>query len=164
MQKKLVSAIYLKNGLAVNSRKDLQSFGDGDAVKLAEHYSNTGADALLIFDLSEGDAEHEQSLGLIKEMSRLVDIPMYGLGNIRRVEDVKKLIYAGCRKAVLNGSKSSNLEMLEEVSKRFGKEKIGICLDLDLDVLPDKTTTEQLLEYAGEAVWMTDAPKVWKLP
>ena len=69
-------------------------------MKLAEHYSNTGADALLIFDLSEGDAEHEQSLGLIKEMSRLVDIPMYGLGNIRRVEDVKKLIYAGCRRGI----------------------------------------------------------------
>lgn len=151
MNKKLVATIYLKNGKAVNGFQDFEVFADGDAVKLAELYSNKGADALLIFDLSEGDAEHEVSLGLIKEMSRLVDIPMYGAGNVRRVEDVKKLIYAGCRKAVLNYSKASNMEMLEEVSKRFGKEKIAVC------IFPMKETLQEeplknINEYAGEVI------------
>lgn len=156
MQKKLVSAIYLKKGQAVNSPEDLTPFQGGNAVALAEHYSNNGADALLIFDLSEGDAEHEQSLGLIKEMSRLVDIPMYGLGNIRRMEDVKKLIYAGCRKAVLNYGKASNRELLEEVSRRFGKEKIGVCIDFRKEILPEGAEKDRILEYAGEAVLLAD--------
>lgn len=151
MQKKIVSAIYLKDGRAVTGRDDPELFWDGDAVKLAVHYSNAGADALLIFDLSQGDAQHEQSLGLIKEMSRLIDIPMYGMGNIRRVEDVKKLIYAGCRMAVLNGAKPSNLEMLEEVSGRFGKEKIGVSLAAGADT-PDEAVRERIAQYAGEAV------------
>lgn len=156
MQKRLVSTIYLKNGKAVNGLVDQQPFGDGDAVTLAEHYSNKGADALLIFDLSEGDGEHEQSLGLIKEMSRLVDVPMYGFGNIRRVEDVKKLIYAGCRKAVLNISKESNMEMLEEVSKRFGAEKIAVCVDVRCDEVPSEELRARMEEYAGELVVLTD--------
>ena len=155
MQKKLVSTIYLKNGNAVKSFADHAAFGDGDAVKLAELYSNKGADALLIFDLSEGDAEHEISLGLIKEMSRLVDIPMYGCGNIRRVEDVKKLIYAGCRKAVLNYSKDSNREMLEEVSKRFGKDKIAVCIAADREKA-DEEAACALGEFAGELVFLTE--------
>ena len=129
MQKKLVSMIYLKMGKAVNGLKDWQPFQNGDAAALAEHYSNRGADAILVFDLSEKEQEHEQSLGLIREMARRVDIPLYGLGNINRAEDVKKLLYAGCRKAVLNFSKASNMAMLEEVSKRFGKDKISVCLD-----------------------------------
>ena len=99
MQKKLVSMIYLKMGKAVNGLKDWQPFQNGDAAALAEHYSNQGADAILVFDLSEKEQEHEQSLGLIREMARRVDIPLYGLGNINRAEDVKKLLYAGCRKA-----------------------------------------------------------------
>lgn len=155
MQKKLISVIYLKNGNAVSGIKTPQLFGDGDAVALAEHYSNNGADALLIFDLSEGDAEHEQSLGLLKEMSRRVDIPMYGLGNIRRVEDVKKLIYAGCRKAVLNFSKLSNMEMLEEVSKRFGKDKISVCVDARCEMVGEAVKSK-LLEYTQEIVLLTD--------
>ena len=156
MQKKLVSTIYLKNGQAVCGLKDLQPFRDGDALKLAEHYSNKGADALLIFDLSTDDADHERSLGLIKQMSRLVDIPMYGFGNINRVEDVKKLIYAGCRKAVLNYNKPSNMEMLEEVSKRFGKDKVGVCIDVRSDEVMTDEIRQKLNEYTEENVVMTD--------
>lgn len=65
-------------------------------------------------------------------MARRVEIPIYAGGHIRRVEDVKKILYAGCQKAVLNYGRSSNVEMTEEVSKRFrtGKDCIqhlGCC-------------------------------------
>ena len=130
MEKKIAAVIYLKQGQAVRGLDDPQPYGDGNAQTLAEYYSNQGADALLIFDLSQKETEHEEALGIIKEISRSVDIPMYGLGNIKRVEDVKKLIYAGGRKAVLNFSKISNRAMLEEVSHRFGKDKISLCLDM----------------------------------
>ena len=43
---------------------------------------------------------------------------------MKRMEDVKKLLYAGCAKAVLNYSKESNIEITEEVSQKFGKSKI----------------------------------------
>ena len=52
---------------------------------------------------------------------------MSGAGNIKR-EEVKKLIYAGCGKVMLNGSKHSNRDLLEEVSLRFGKEKMLVSL------------------------------------
>ena len=162
MQKKLVSMIYLKMGKAVNGLKDWQPFQNGDAAALAEHYSNQGADAILVFDLSEKEQEHEQSLGLIREMARRVDIPLYGLGNINRAEDVKKLLYAGCRKAVLNFSKASNLAMLEEVSKRFGKDKISVCIDARKGEAPDEAAKARLEACVEEAVVMTDEFMCWK--
>ena len=73
--------------------------------------------------LSEGDEEHEKALNMIRAIQRRVDIPIMGCGNVNRVEDVKKLLYAGCQKAVLNFSKESNIALTEEVSKRFGKNK-----------------------------------------
>lgn len=162
MQKKLVSMIYLKMGKAVNGLKDWQPFQNGDAAALAEHYSNQGADAILVFDLSEKEQEHEQSLGLIREMARRVDIPLYGLGNINRAEDVKKLLYAGCRKAVLNFSKASNMAMLEEVSKRFGKDKISVCIDARKGEAPDEAAKARLEACVEEAVVMTDEFMCWK--
>ena len=95
-KKELLVPLYLKNGQAVTGLENEIPWMDGDAVRLASVYSNAGADGIVLFDLSEGDAEHDVSIGLIKEITRVVDIPVYGGGNVRRMEDVKKLIYAGC--------------------------------------------------------------------
>ena len=125
--KKLITPIYLNKGKAVSSLTDASDFTIADAVRAAEDYSNRGSDVLMIFDQSDSDEEHDRSLTLMRRMARLSDVPMWGAGNVRRVEDVKKILYAGCRKAVLNAAKPSNLQMLEEVSKRFGREKIAVC-------------------------------------
>lgn len=47
-------------------------------------------------------------------------------GNINRAEDVKKLIYAGCAKVVLNFAKDSNVELLGEVSDVLEGEDAGL--------------------------------------
>ena len=105
--KKLAPYLFIKNGKAVKGFWDFTLYESGDVLELAQHYSNNGADELVIFDLSDDDSSHEESLLLMKEMSRLIDIPMAGGGNVKRMEDVKKLIYAGCRKAFLNFSKKA---------------------------------------------------------
>ena len=151
--KKLAPYIFIKNGKAVKGFSNYTLFEGGDVLKLAQYYSNNGADELIIFDLSDDDASHEESLLLIKEMSRKIDIPMAGGGNVRRLEDVKKLIYAGCRKAFLNFSKKDNVELLEEVSRRFGKEKLAVCAD-NLSEL--RTNRALIEEYAGEVLLLAD--------
>jgi phosphoribosyl-ATP pyrophosphohydrolase/phosphoribosyl-AMP cyclohydrolase len=123
-EKELLVPLYLRNGQAVTSRTNHTVFQNGDAAALAASYSNAGADAILICDLSEGDQEHEQNLGTIRNMTRAVDIPLYGGGHILRMEDVKKLIYAGCRKVVLDYASEGNVELTREVSDRFGREKM----------------------------------------
>ncbi len=127
-KKELLAPIYLKNGMAVSGPADTAAYANGSPAELAMAYGNAGIDAVLLFDLSEGDAEHEQAIGQIRKMIRAVDIPVYGGGNIRRLEDVKKLLYAGCRRVFLNyGSETIDKELAREASARFGKEKILDC-------------------------------------
>lgn len=128
VQRKLVPYLFIKNGAAVTNFGGDEKMGDGDACRIAKAFSDHGADEILIFDLSDGDEEHEQSLGVIKEISRIIDIPMVGGGNIKRMEDVKKLIYAGCRKVFLNYDKETNIKLTGEVSGKFGKDKIAVCI------------------------------------
>ena len=156
MEKMIASAIFLNGGKAVSSLSDSSVFADCDPDQLAQLYSDHGADVLLVFDQSDGDEEHDRSLTLMRRMARITDIPMWGAGNIRRVEDVKKILYAGCRKAVLNASKESNLAMLEEVSMRFGKEKIAVCICLDEDAPLSEEQKRQILTYADSVVVMAD--------
>ena len=151
--KKLAPYIFIRNGKAVKGFSNYTLFEGGDVLELAQYYSNNGADELILFDLSDDDASHEESLLLIKEMSRKIDIPMAGGGNVKRMEDVKKLIYAGCRKAFLNFSKQENVELIEEVSKRFGKDKIAVCAD---NLRQLRTNREQIEAYAGEVLLLAD--------
>ncbi len=122
--KQIIPCIYLNNGLAVKSLTDRSKVSE-DPVALASEFENYGADAIMIFDFSVNDASHEKNLNIIKTISRTVDIPLIGAGNVKRMEDIKKLLYAGCQTACLNFSKDSNIELAKEVSKRFGREKIA---------------------------------------
>lgn len=121
--KKFIPCIYLYRTKAVKGHEDYTEVS-GNPVELAEYYSNNHADSLLVFDLSDGDSEHEEALDIIKAICSAVEIPVIGAGNISRMEDVKKLLYAGCKKASLNYAKASNIEITKEVSMKFGKDKI----------------------------------------
>ena len=74
--------------------------------------------------MSKGDEEHEKALDVMKEICNAIEIPVIGAGNVMRMEDVKKILYTGCERAVLNYDKEENIEITEEVSKKFGKERI----------------------------------------
>ena len=126
MKKELISTIYLHDGFAV---KGLSDFSNPiDAYELAIKLNDCGADRLIIFDLSSEDNEHETNLLKIREISSKIDLEIIGGGNIKRLEDVKKLLYAGCDKVIMNGSKSEFEEKLTEASKRFGKENIYVSV------------------------------------
>ena len=149
-QKKFVASIYLYLGKAVRGLLDKTVISE-EPEKLALDYSNNNADELIIFDMSKGDEEHEQAISTIKRIIEAVEIPVLAAGNVRRFEDVKKLLYAGCQKAGLNYAKDSNIDLTEEVSKRFGREKIFACIDCAEQI---ERPRQVLKEYVSELVLM----------
>ena len=144
--KQMIPCLYLESGKAVTGFGQRNLFGDGDVERLSGMYSDNGADQLLVFDFSSDDVEHEKAIAWIKAICESAEIPVMAAGNINRMEDVKKLIYAGCAKVALNFSKQSNIDLLEEMSKRFGREKMYVCVSS-----PEEFTDHQELieKYAG---------------
>ena len=82
--KKLVPCIYLYKGNAVKSLSDITII-DTDPVSLAKYYSDNHGDELLIFDMSKGDAEHEEALDIIKAICQTAEIPVTGAGHVNRM-------------------------------------------------------------------------------
>ena len=104
-----------------------------------------------MFDLSTSDDEHEEAIDLMRRINRLIRIPMVAGGNIKRQEDVMKILYAGAKRAMLNFSKPDSAKAVEEAAKRFGKEKIAVSLN-DFDAL---FKHQHLIdEYSSEIVFM----------
>ncbi len=132
--KLLIPCIYLKDEKPVRGFKDFTVLSP-DTVAYIVSLCGCGADQLLIFDLSETEAEHEAHILLIRQLNQHIDIPSIAAGNINRLEDVKKLLYAGCKSVALNMAKQSNIDLIEEAGKRFGKEKLMACVDAEEQIL-----------------------------
>ena len=149
--KRLTPCIFIDGGKAVQWFDDDRTLLSDDVVSLAKQYCDRGADELIVFDLSTSDEEHDEAIDLIKKMNRVISIPMIAGGNIRRAEDVKKILYAGAKRAILNFSKALSFDLIEEVSKRFGKERIAVSLN-DFDTLFKQQ--HLIEEYSTEIVFM----------
>lgn len=123
MKKKIISNIYLKNGKAVSDPMAEIVF-EISPVELALRYANNHVDGLLVTLLSATDEEHELNLDILKEVCAKAEIPVIGAGHVKRMEDIKKLLYAGCKQAVLDYDTEEGIAITEEVSTKFGKEKL----------------------------------------
>lgn len=169
--KRFLPCIYLYQGKAVRSHED-RTVICMNPVELAEYYFANQADGLIIFDLSEGDAEHDEALDMIKAVCRAVEIPVIGGGNVTRMEDVKKLLYAGCKKAALNYAKLSNIDITKEVSQKFGRDKImatfftGKAIRENQELIEEYISEGILLDQSciRESIQIMELPMVVNLP
>ena len=126
--KNIVATIYLKDGQAVKGIDNFAPMGD-DVIALARLYNDSGIDKIIVFDLSDDDEEHEKNIQTIKNINRNVEIKVCAGGNIKRFEDVKKFIYAGCLQVIVNGAKPNSMKIAEEASSRFGKDRILVSVE-----------------------------------
>lgn len=96
----------------------------GNLVQLAVTACDSGADQIWIYDDSRSDDEHQAVIGLIKDTARAVDAPILAGGRVRRLEDVKKYLYAGAGAVFLDAGCQENVDLMKEAADRFGHEKI----------------------------------------
>lgn len=146
--KKFIPCIYLLNEKAVSGFDDSTVISENPA-ELARFYGENNADELIVFDLSTDDASHEAALDMLKIICKEAQIPVIGAGNVKRMEDVKKLLYAGCMKAALNYSKESNIAITREVSLKFGRDKIIACIAEASEIEANETLLSQ---YADQVI------------
>ena len=165
MVKKFIPCIYLYHEHAVKSLSDL-SIIETDPMRLVNTYNEKNADELIIFDMSSNDEEHEAALDIMKEICSKAEMDVIGTGNIKRMEDVKKILYTGCKKAILDYSQESNITITEEVSLKFGKDKIYVSAD-NVEVIKDNLSLIE--DYSSALLLMNphiikDCEKITSLP
>ena len=136
--KKLIMGFGYRNGKAFSWNGKLEY--EGRLKDLARTACDNGADEIFICDRSFSDEDHEAVIGAIKETARTVDEPILAGGRIRRLEDVKKYLYAGASAVFLDVSYEDNVDMMKEAADRFGSEKIYAYM-------PDLSYLNRVEEY-----------------
>lgn len=150
MNKRIIPCIYVDKGKAVANSEDLTVISE-NVPEFAMDYCNRGADALLYFDLSDSDYDHEKAIHLLITACEQVQIPIIAGGNVMRLEDVKKILYAGAQKAIIDMTKQGALELLEDAAARFGKERIAVAV-YDFDTLFKNKA--EIAAWSSEIIYM----------
>ncbi len=96
----------------------------------AKLYNDTGADEVAFFDSTATRESIDKNIPIIKEITSEIDIPLIACGGVRRLEDVKKLLYAGASKVCMNSAPRSDISIVSEAAARFGGERIIVTIDL----------------------------------
>lgn len=110
----------------------------------ALYYDNCGADELYYYDASSFEEGKEEDIKTIKTICRYSDLPLNVMARVRRFEDVKKMIYAGAKRVIIDTYYLTDADAVKEASDRFGADRIYLCLT--------ETNYEKALIRARKAV------------
>ena len=98
-----------------------------DPIGMAKKWEKAGADMLHVVDL-DATLGTGSNLQTIKKISESVSIPVESAGGLRTKEIIENALQFSSQ-VVLGTVAFKNKEILEEVSKKFGKERIVISAD-----------------------------------
>ncbi|MCM1272102.1 MAG: bifunctional phosphoribosyl-AMP cyclohydrolase/phosphoribosyl-ATP diphosphatase HisIE [Clostridium sp.] len=93
-------------------------------------FNDAGADEIAFFDSSCDREDIDKNIAIIKEITRQIDVPLIACGGVRRLEDIKKLLYAGASKVCMKSAPLLDIGIVREASERFGSERIIVTIDL----------------------------------
>ena len=96
----------------------------------AKFYNDAGADEVAFFDANATRESIDKNIPIIKEITSEIDIPLIACGGVRRLEDIKKLLYAGASKVCMNSAPRNDISIVSGASDRFGSERIIVTIDL----------------------------------
>lgn len=134
--------------------KMIAELDKANVLDCALFYSNGGADEIAYMDFTATSEGREPNIELLKEIARVSEVPLIAGGGVKRLEDVKKMLYAGVSMVYIKHAARIDIHFVKEMSERFGKDKIGVAIDLsDADVTEFAISCE---EMGAGGIWLLE--------
>ncbi|MCL1901754.1 MAG: imidazole glycerol phosphate synthase subunit HisF [Firmicutes bacterium] len=126
---KIIPCLDTKDGRVVKgvSFTDLKDISD--PVEIAEYYSKSGADELVFLDITATTEGRKTLLDVLRKTAEKVTIPLTVGGGITCIEEAEAVFEAGADKIGVNSAAVKRPELINELSEKFGKEKVVSAID-----------------------------------
>ena len=115
-------------------------------LELAMSYEQNGADGLYIYNYDDNETTQMHFLQMVKLLLRKVDIPLYLGCCVKRFEDIKKALYTGASYVVIPYERKFPKEEVRLAIDRFGRDRIVVEFNADVDKPEHAYESEKLLE------------------
>ncbi len=128
--KRIIPCLDVRDGRVVKGI-NFKSLGDVDSpVKLAQFYSDAGADELVFYDITASAEGRKLFTDILCEAASKVFIPLTVGGGINTVDDFDRVLKCGADKVSVNSGAIRDPNLVDEAAARYGSQ----CVVLSADV------------------------------
>jgi cyclase len=129
LAKRIIPCLDVKDGRVVKGVNFLNLQDVGNPVEVAAIYSQEGADEIAFLDITASLEERKTMLEVVEKTAEQVFIPLTVGGGVRKLEDIRELLWAGADKVSLNTAAVKNPALVEKGAKEFGTQCIMVAID-----------------------------------
>lgn len=128
--KRIIPCLDVRDGRVVKG-VNFEGLNDvSDPVKLAEYYSENGADELVFYDITASAEERNIFTDILKEAASKIFIPLTVGGGIRTIDDFDRVLKCGADKVSVNSGAIADPSLIGEAARKYGDQ----CVVLSADV------------------------------
>ena len=128
--KRIIPCLDVKDGRVVKGVNFLGLADVSSPVKLAEFYSQCGADELVFYDITASFEGRRLFTDILTEVASKIFIPLTVGGGINTLDDFDRVLKCGADKVSVNSGAIKNPNLIYEAAQKYGDQ----CVVLSVDV------------------------------
>lgn len=129
LAKRIIPCLDVFQGRVVKGTNFLNLRDAGDPVEIAAKYEQEGADELVFLDITASHEDRDIIIDVVRRTSEVIFMPLTVGGGIRTIDDIRRLLNAGCDKVSINSTSVKNPDFVREAALKFGSQCIVVNID-----------------------------------
>jgi cyclase len=101
----------------------------GDPAELAKRHSESGADEIVLLDISAAHQRRATLLDTVCRTAKELFIPFTVGGGIRRLQEAAAVFSAGADKISINSAALADPTLITQIADRFGSQAVVVAID-----------------------------------
>ena len=129
LTKRIIACLDVDAGRVVKGIQFLDLRDAGDPAELAKAHSESGADEIVLLDISAAHQCRSTLLDTVRRVARQLFIPFTVGGGIRTLEEASAVFSAGADKISINSAALANPALITRIAERFGSQAVVVAID-----------------------------------
>jgi imidazole glycerol-phosphate synthase subunit HisF len=130
LKRRIIPCLDIKNNRVVKGVFFEGLRDAGNPVELASYYAESGADELVLLDITATNDVRKTIGRLVKEVASVVNIPFTVGGGVRSLQDASEIIQSGADKISLNTAAVKNPFLISSIAMEYGVQAIVAAIDV----------------------------------
>ena len=129
LTKRIIACLDVNGGRVVKGIQFTDLRDAGDPAELARAHAASGADEIVLLDISATHEKRATLLDTVQRTARQLFIPFTVGGGIRTLEDAAAVFAAGADKISLNSAALADRSLIRRIAERFGSQAVVVAID-----------------------------------
>jgi imidazole glycerol-phosphate synthase subunit HisF len=129
LTKRIIACLDVDAGRVVKGVQFLNLRDAGDPAELAKAHSASGADEIVLLDISAAHQHRATLLDTVRRTARELFIPFTVGGGIRTLDEASGVFAAGADKISINSAALANPDLITQIALRFGSQAVVVAID-----------------------------------